>query len=193
MYYILTAITLFLWDLIELYIELKQLRFLQDVTFGVYYWVRLFFTISIIEIVLAMKLLNVESKAIISFVTPLLFTTILQNLVVNVGKGEENTINVKEIFDRFKERIIGSLNKTDVRQNARVMLQLFESPVDTERIQNICQFHSKGDNFTKLENAIRLLAPDAKRKAYIRMLIQWGGLEAAKNVLFLPINDRSDS
>jgi hypothetical protein len=188
-FYLITGVTLALWDLIELYIELKQLRFVSDLTFGVYYWIRLFFSIALIELVYALDLVTLDNKGIISFITPLLFSTLLQNLVVNVGGGESN-INVKEIFDRFKDRIVESLQLTEVRQKAQVMMRLYEdTSIPTTKIQDMCQFHGTTTRYINLTKAISELSDAEKRKALTSTLIEWGGIEAALDLMTLSRSD----
>lgn len=184
-YYLVTGITLYLWDIIELYIELKQLTFLRDRTFVVYYFVRLFFSIALFESVFALDLLNVDNKAIISFVTPLLFATLLQNLVVNVGGGESN-INFKEIFDRFKQRIVAHLLLPETRLKAQVMMELYlDKAVTTQRIEDMCQFHGEGEEYPNLQKTIKNLSNNEKRKELVTALIKLGGVDSARDLMKL--------
>jgi hypothetical protein len=184
-YYLVAGITLYLWDIIELYIELEQLRFIRDRAFWVYYWVRLFFSIAIFESVFALNLLNVDNKAIISFVTPLIFSTLLQNLVVEVGGGESN-INFKEIFDRFKVRIVAHILLPETRKKAQVKMKLYlDDAVQTQLIQDMCQFHGEKEEYSNLLKNIADLSNNEKRKELVTALIKLGGIEAAKNLMNL--------
>lgn len=171
---------MYVWDIIELYIELQQLRFIRDRTFGVYYLTRAFFAISVVEIGLIVGLLNPQNKAIIAFITPLILSTIFQNLVINIGGGEQYSINIKDIFDRFKQRIVYSLNKSEVRTRAKVQIELLASKsVSDKKIKDACLFHGTSTDFKKLEEKIKDLSDYEKRISYIQMLMQWGGPEAA--------------
>src|SRR5947209_617321 len=83
-----SALTLFLWDTVDLYTEVKRLDFLTVNTFWVYYLARIGFTLATLGVIIALNLVNVSNQFILAVLVPLVFVTLLQNLIVHFG-GEK--------------------------------------------------------------------------------------------------------
>ena len=65
------------------------------------------------EVGFVVDLFTAKSRMVMAFVVPLGLSAILQNLVVKVG-GVEKSINIGEVFDKFKFRIKKDLINKDV-------------------------------------------------------------------------------
>lgn len=176
LYYVILSVTLFFWDLMDLYIELRNFKFIFNHTFGAYYWIRMFFCLALMEIGFSIGLFSLQSKAVMAFVVPLSFSAILQNLVVKVG-GVERSINFGEVFDKFKFRIKEAL----VRKNliAKVLGQrrlLGADKVSNDTILETCRFYAKDkSDFEELVERTKDLDSSSKRMEYIVWLVDQAG------------------
>ena len=108
----------------------------------------------------------------------------LQNLVVNVGKGDQSTINFKDIFDRFKQRIVESLALSDLNRSTEKKMEILRRPsITDEEVLNRCRFLTTTENIDNLQKKIENLSTPEKRVAYIQMLNELGGVEALETLL----------
>ncbi len=137
-YFVIFLLILFVWDLVDLYVDRKNYRFLRLQTFWVYFFARGFFGIIIMELVWTVKLVTVTNKFILAAITPFLFTTFLQNLVIAIG-GQE--INIRDVFLKFRDSILDS----------------FASALDLERHEAKAQLSNSNINITNLREECRIL------------------------------------
>jgi len=175
-YYVISCVTLFFWDLMDLYVELRNFRFILNFTFGAYYWVRAFFCLALMEIGFSVGLFSLPSKVVMAFVVPLSFSAILQNLVVKVG-GVERSINLGEVFDKFKFRIKEALVRKDVINKVLRQRQLLVSKnVSNDTILKTCRFYAKDEaDFEGLVKRTKSLDEESKRVEYIVWLVGRAG------------------
>ena len=125
-YIFVLCATLFFWDLMDLYVEIRNFRFIRTFTFAAYYFLRVFFCMVLMEMGFIVELFTVKSRMVMAFVVPLGFSAILQNLVVKVG-GVEKSINIGEVFDKFKFRIKEDLIYRGVMIKVRRQRQLLDA------------------------------------------------------------------
>lgn len=171
-YYLILLVTLFLWDIMDLYIELRNFKFVTNLTFAAYYWIRAIFCVALMELGYSIGLFTTPSKSIMSFLIPLSFSSVLQNLVVKVG-GVERSINLGEVFDKFKFRINETLISKDVIE--KVLSQrrlLLTKKVSNDMILKTCRFYSVDEKeFQSLLDKTKDLDEDSKRVEYIIWLV----------------------
>ena len=137
------CVILFFWDLMDLYVELRNFRFIFTFTFAAYYFLRVFFCMALMEVGFVVDLFTAKSRMVMAFVVPLGFSAILQNLVVKVG-GVEKSINIGEVFDKFKFRIKEDLINKDVIKKVLRQRQLLDATgVSNETILETCRFYAK--------------------------------------------------
>lgn len=170
-YFIITCITLFLWDLIDLYIDLKNFHFLRRSAFLTYYVVIAFFSIATMEMGFILGLFEIESKSVIAFVVPLVFAVILENLVVKIG-GIEKSIDFSEFFDKFKFAIRDSIIRRDEMIKVQTQTRLLNSKVKNEKILEWCRFYSTDDEMNALIKKTEKMEPRTKRIEIIKHLIR---------------------
>lgn len=179
-YYLVVCIVLLFWDLIDFYVELHEISFLRTPTFGIYYFVRVFFSISTMEINSALNIVNAPNKYVIAFVIPIVFTTVLQNLVVNIA-GEDQ-VNIKDLFTRFRKVVISGLTKYFDAAQVKMKIQLLRSGIDTHALQQECQFILSPEEFANLEKGLAGKPDEEKRSSYIT-LIAYRSPDRAKQLL----------
>ena len=90
-----------LLGLVDLYVELRNFRFIFTFTIAAYYFFRVFFCMALIEVGFVVDLFTAKSRMVMAFVVPLGFSVLLQNLVVKVG-GVERSMNIGEVFVKFR-------------------------------------------------------------------------------------------
>ena len=184
LYHVLILVVLFAWDIIDLYIEQGHFRFIRKKTFVVYYWVRAFFAITLMEITLALGLLNVESKIVLSFVTPLIFSALLQNLLIKIGGEEGTKLDFSKIFSAFREKILISLDQGNLVMKMKESKSLIDSKVTLEQIKKACQAYApSSEEFNKLEDILKDLPDYDQRIEYARQLLEWGTKDAIHELL----------
>ena len=176
-YYLVALVTLFLWDLVDLYIELKEFgnfRFLRRKEFLVYYLVVAFFSIVAMEAGYLLNLFAAESKYLVSVFIPLVFAIILQNLVVKIGGVESSAraIDIAQFFDRFRFAIKESLIRREDMTKVQIQNRLLNSSVTTDEILDWCRFYSLDEEIKKLEGKIAVLNDKSKRIEVIRYLVK---------------------
>lgn len=156
----------------DLYIELRNFRFISSFTFGAYYWTRAFFCLALMEIGFNIGLFNLPSKVVMAFLVPLSFSSILQNLVVKVG-GVERSVNFGEVFDKFKFRINEDLiNRDVVNRVLRQRRLLASADVSNDMILKTCRFYAKDEkDFEALVEQTKNLDEWSKRAEYIVWLV----------------------
>lgn len=172
-YYLVVIVTLFLYDLVDLYIELKEFgnfSFLRRKEFWVYYVVVAFFSIGSLEAGYILGLFAIDSKYIVSFVIPLVFAIILENLVVKIG-GVDNSIDIAQFFDRFKYAIKESLIRKEDLTKVQSQTELLNSSVKTEKILDWCRFYSSEEDLQKLAEKTAGLNDKGKRIVTIKYLV----------------------
>lgn len=174
--YVILCVTLFFWDLMDLYVELRNFRFISNLTFGAYYWVRAFFCLALMEIGYIVGLFTMQTKVVMAFVIPLSFSAILQNLVVKVG-GVERSINLSEVFDKFKFRIKEALLRKGVIDKVlRQRRLLVSNDVSNKTILETCRFYATDKaEFEELVKRTQELDDEAKRVEYIVWLVDRAG------------------
>lgn len=177
-FYVIACATLFFWDLMDLYVELRNFNFIWNNTFWAYYLVRVFFSLALLEIGFIIGLFTLQSKAVMAFVVPLSFSAILQNLVVKVG-GVAKSINLGEVFDRFKFRINDALERKNVI--AKVLRQrelLISSNVPNSTLLETCRFYAdEKTGYDELVNKTKNMNDNEKRVEYIVWLADHAGNE----------------
>lgn len=175
-YYVILGVTLFFWDLMDLYVELRNFKFILKKTFWVYYWTRAFFCLALMEIGFSIDLFTLQSKVVMAFVVPLSFSAILQNLVVKVG-GVERSINLSEVFDRFKFRIKDTLDRKGVIDKVLLQRRLLVSKnVSNKTILETCRFYAEKEaDFEELVKRTKDLDEKSQRMEYIIWLVDQAG------------------
>lgn len=173
--------TLICWDLMDIYIERKRLDFLLTTPFFIYYSIRAFFSIGIMEILFVLNLFSISNKFIIAFITPLLFPLILQNLIVGVG-GKE--INIQDIFLSFRGTIIDGIESRMATKRVRIQTKLLNSSLTEDNLRQQCRFlaptHTK---FKLLEEILKGKSEEEMRDIYITFITKWGGVAYAKRLI----------
>lgn len=175
-YIVVLLATLFFWDLMDLYVELRNFRFIYTFTFAAYYLLRAFFCIALMEAGYVVELFTAKSRMVMAFVVPLGFSAILQNLVVKVG-GVERSINIGEVFDKFKFRIKEDLISRDVVKRVLRQRQLLDATgVSNETILETCRFYAKDEaEYRGLVEGTAEMDEEGKRIEYIVWLVDKAG------------------
>ena len=175
-YIAVLCVTLFFWDLMDLYVELRNFRFIFTFTFAAYYFLRVFFCMALMEVGFVVDLFTAKSRMVMAFVVPLGFSAILQNLVVKVG-GVEKSINIGEVFDKFKFRIKEDLINKDVIKKVLRQRQLLDATgVSNETILETCRFYAKDEaEYNELVEKTENLDEEGKRIEYIVWLVDKAG------------------
>lgn len=151
-YYIVFLIILFVWDLIDLYVDRKNYRFLRMQTFWVYYLARAFFGMIIMELVWTLNLLNLSNKYLLASLTPFLFTTFFQNLVVAIG-GQE--INIRDVFLKFRDSILESFVTTLNLERSEAKSRLLNSHISITNLREECRIVLGKKEFEKFEATLK--------------------------------------
>ena len=170
-FYLVTLVTLFLWDIIDLYIELRNFSFVRRRPFAVYYVIVAFFSIATMEAGLLLNVFTVESKYLISFLIPLVFALVLQNLVVKIG-GVEKSIDFSEFFDKFRFAIKEHLDSIDGMKKVQIQTELLNSDTSTEEILEWISFYSAPQQIADLRSDIKNMTDRAQRIEIIKHLIR---------------------
>ena len=175
-YIFVLCFTLFFWDLMDLYVELRNFRFIFTFTFAAYYFLRVFFCMALMEVGFIVELFTTKSRMVMAFVVPLGFSAILQNLVVKVG-GVEKSINIGEVFDKFKFRIKEDLINKDVIKKVLRQRQLLDATgVSNETILETCRFYAKDEaECGGLVKRTEDMDEEGKRIEYIVWLVDKAG------------------
>lgn len=175
-YIIVLCVTLFFWDLMDLYVELRNFRFIFTFTFAAYYFLRVFFCMALMEVGFIVELFTTKSRMVMAFVVPLGFSAILQNLVVKVG-GVEKSINIGEVFDKFKFRIKEDLINKDVINKVLRQRQLLDATgVSNETILETCRFYAKDEaEYNELVKRTEDMDEEGRRIEYIVWLVDKAG------------------
>lgn len=175
-YILVLCVTLFFWDLMDLYVELRNFRFIFTFTFAAYFFLRAFFCLALMEVGFVVDLFTAKSRMVMAFVVPLGFSAILQNLVVKVG-GVERSINIGEVFDKFKFRIKEDLISKDVVKKVLRQRQLLDATgVSNETILETCRFYAKDEaEYAGLVERTESLDDEGKRIEYIVWLVDKAG------------------
>jgi hypothetical protein len=175
-YILVLCVTLFFWDLMDLYVELRNFRFIFTFTFAAYYFLRVFFCLALMEVGFVVDLFTAKSRMVMAFVVPLGFSAILQNLVVKVG-GVEKSINIGEVFDKFKFRIKEDLINKDVITKVLRQRQLLDATgVSNETILETCRFYAKDEaEYGGLVERTEDMDEEGKRIEYIVWLVDKAG------------------
>lgn len=170
-YYVVLLVTLFCWDLMDLYVELRNFKFVWNRTFGAYYWVRAFFCLAIMEVGFVVDLFSSSSKMVMAFVVPLSFSAIIQNLVVKIG-GVEKSINLGQVFDNYKFSIKTSLLRKDYTDKVVGQRQvLITKDVTSEMILETCRFYAEKEaDFQELVDRTKKLDEKAQKMEYLMWL-----------------------
>ena len=173
--------TLLCWDLMDFYIVLRRHEFLLTKPFLIYYMVRVFFSIVIMEILFTLNLLNIANKFIIAFLTPLLFPIFLQNLVIEIG-GEG--INIRDVFSRFREAIIEGTQSRLRSKKVGIQSKLLNSSLSNDYLKQQCLFLAPSSaEFDRLEKYLSQKDEDEARVGYIKALTRWGSIKYVKDLL----------
>jgi len=180
-YIVVSCVTLICWDLIDFYAVLRSHEFLWTKPFGIYYIVRVFFSIVIMEIIFMLNLINIANRFVIAFLTPLLFPIILQNLIIEIG-GEG--INIRDVFSRFREAIIEGMQSRLKSKKVRIQTKLLNSSLSNDYLKQQCLFLAPSSvEFERLEKYLSQKDEDEARVGYIKELTRWSGIKHAKELL----------
>jgi hypothetical protein len=120
-------------------------------TFWVYYSARAFFGMIIMELVWTLKLLNLSNKYLLASVTPFLFTTFFQNLVVAIG-GQE--INIRDVFMKFRDSILESFASTLNLERTEAKSQLLNSHISITNLREECRIVLGKKDFEQFESSL---------------------------------------
>jgi len=176
-YYLVTLVTLFLWDIVDLYIEFRNFNFVYRSPFVVYYVIIGVFSIGTMEAGLILNVFTVESKYLISFVIPLIFAVVLQNLVVKLGGAVKN-IDFSEFFIKFRFAIKEHLDSMDGMNKVKIQTKLLKSKISTDEILKWCRFYPTSEvEIKKLTEIAKDIDSEVTRIELIKYLIR-----AAKTV-----------
>lgn len=186
-FYLIALVTLFLYDLVDLYIELKNFRFLRRPPFFVYYLVVAFFSIATMEAGYLLNLFAIESKYVIAFFVPLVFAIVLENLVVRIGDVEKS-IDLSEFFDKFRFAIRESLIRQEEITKVQIQTELLKSEISNEEILDWCRFYSTDEELKDLIDRISKMNPKGQRIEVIKYLVR-----KAKDVAIAKILSRGAS
>ena len=175
-YIVILCVTLFFWDLMDLYVELRNFNFITTFTFAAYFLLRVFFCLALMEVGYIVELFTAKSRMVMAFVVPLGFSAILQNLVVKVG-GVERSINIGEVFDKFKYRIQEDLIRKNVIKKVLRQRHLLDAKeVSNDTILETCRFYAKVDaEYSALVEKTKDLNEESKRIEYIVWLVDKAG------------------
>lgn len=177
-YYVLILVLLFVWDAIDFYIQTHAFHFILMKPYQLYFWTRAFLSIAVMELAISLGLLNVQSKVAISFVTPLAFSTMLQNLVVKVGGEGKTQLDISELFQNFRHRVIESLTEDEIAKKVAVWTKIVDSAIPTEKIEKACQTYAPSiDAFDTFQKSLSECPEERKRVEYMKALIEWMGVE----------------
>jgi hypothetical protein len=121
-------------------------------TFWVYYLARAFFGMIIMELVWTLNLLNLSNKYLLASITPFLFTTFFQNLVVAIG-GQE--INIREVFLKFRDSILESFVTTLNLERSEAKSRLLNSHISITNLREECRIVLGKKEFEKFEATLK--------------------------------------
>ena len=196
-YYLVVLSTLFLWDLIDVYVELKDFgnfRFLGRKEFWVYYVVVGFFSIGTMEAGYILGVFTTESNYIVSFLIPLIFAIVLENLVVKIGgMSAEKSIDIAQFFERFRFAIKASLIRKEEMTKVQIQTRLLNSSIPTAEILNWCRFYSTEDDLKKLSEKLKGLDDKSKRIEVIKYLVEKAKAPDVVDLLFTEAKRRKPS
>jgi hypothetical protein len=104
-------------------------------------------------------------------VTPLIFSALLQNLVVNIG-GEEGThLGFSKVFQTLREKILVSLVRGSIVKKVKAQKRLVDSKITTEEIEKACKLYGGIEEFAVFENSLSQYSSDEKRIEHTRQLL----------------------
>jgi len=169
-FFVITVLTLLVWNFTDLYIELKILSFVRRKEFWIYYLVGAFFSIVAMEGGFILGLFEIDNKGIIAVIAPLAFSIILGNLVVKVG-GVDNSVNFSEFFDKFRFAIKSSLNIKKEMDKVRLQTRLLDSEVDNQKILEWCRFYAKDEEIATLVQKTQKMKPRIEKIELIKFLV----------------------
>ena len=173
LYYLFILIVLIAWDSLDFYLEKGNFIFSRSRIFGFYFVIRAFFAIVLMEITLISGLASSDNKIVLSFISPLAISTLLQNLVVNIGGNTK--IDVSKLFGEFRERILFDIdNRENIKSmHKKLILQkrLVESKISTEKIVSSLHFYHTPDELKEFEAKIDKLSPEKQRLEYVKFLM----------------------
>ena len=167
-YFIVFLAILFVWDLIDLYVDRKNYRFLRIQTFWVYYLSRAFFGIIIMELVWTLGLLSLSNKYLLATITPFLFATFLQNLVVAIG-GQE--INIRDVFLKFRDSILENFAATLNFERSEAKSLLSNSNISITNLREECRIIVGKRDFEKFESGLNEMDAKDLTLEYIDKLV----------------------
>jgi hypothetical protein len=178
LYYVLILVSLFVWDVIDFYIQTNAFHFVLKKPYLFYFWTRAFLSITVMELTISLGLLSVQNKVVISFVTPLIFSTMLQNLVVKVGGEGKTQLDISELFQNFRYRVIDSLVQDDIAKKVAIWTKIVDSAIPTEKIEKACREYAPSiDAFNTIQKSLSEYPEERKRVEYMKQLIEWMGME----------------
>jgi hypothetical protein len=169
-FYLVTLVTLFLWDIIDLYIELRNFHFVRRLPFWTYFGVVGFFSIAAMEAGYILNIFTAESKYLVAFFIPLIFAVVLENLVVKIG-GLEKTINISEFFDKFRFTIKSNLDTMDAMNKVRGQTELLNSEKTTDEILEWCRFYYTNDEMKGINERTEKMDGRARKIEVIKFLL----------------------
>lgn len=167
LYFLLTYLVLFFWDLIDLYNVEGSLYFLRNGTFWFFNLTRGFFCVAVMEIAWNLNLFNLSTKYLLAFITPLLFTVFLQNLLVVIGQAD---VNVGLIFNKFRDSVLKSFAKSLDLEFVEAKDWLLKSNKSIEELGKDCHI-ILGDGFVMLESLLNGKDDEEKKIGYVEVII----------------------
>ncbi len=167
-FFVVFLLILFVWDLIDLYVDRKSYILLRVKTFWFYYLARGFFGIIIMELVWTLNLVNVTNKFLLAAVTPFLFTTFLQNLVIAIG-GQE--INIRDVFLKFRDSILESFVASLNLERTEAKSKLSSSHISIDNLREECRILLGKRDFENFEATLNEADAKDKTLAYIDKIV----------------------
>lgn len=170
-FYLVTLVTLFLWDIVDLYIELRNFNFVRRMPFIVYYVVIGFFSIAAMEAGLLLNVFTTDSKYLIAFLIPLIFAVVLESLVIKIG-GVEKTVDFSKFFNQFRFAIKEHLDSMDGIRKVRIQTELLNSEIETDEILSWSRFYSSDEEMKELLEMTKDMELPIRRIEIIKHLIR---------------------
>ena len=166
----------------DLFTELRTLDFFRVRTFWVYYTSRLGFSIAILEATIALGLISISNPLVLAFVIPLIFVTLLQNLVVQIG-GEKG-VNFGEVFTNFRQAAIDGLFLRAKGAKAALKSQLLQSRATDAELRTECTLLSTPEEFGDFDKTVQQQPDDqAKRVYYVTAIVNWSYPQDTKKIV----------
>lgn len=178
LYHIFILIVFFVWDSIDFYMQTQKYSFFLKRSYLLYFCTRAFLSIVVMELTISLGLFNAQNKVAISFITPLIFTTMIQNLVVILGGKTHLHFDMAELFDKFRYRVVESFLHDEITRKVALSTKISKSMLPTSEIEKACQIYAPSIKaFNTLRDWISEYPEERRRVDYTKELIEWMGIE----------------